>query len=485
MGNVWAGVVRVSFVGGRGGDRFHAEREQIEEIQRGVSGIKGAQLELLPSELDVSGGLPLEQRPSLLRAVEGVENGTYAGVIVAYLSRLGRSVSEQLRAWDRVEAAGGRIVVVREGIDTSTPTGRMLRTILLAVAEMEREQHVERFEERRRHATASGVWQRHQVPTGYVRDPETRRLIPGGRAGDVRDAFGMSAAGEPVIAIGRRLNLTASGARHLLRNRVYLGELRVGAHVNTGAHEPLVSLELFDAAQPASVRPARSGRHTAPALLAGIVRCQACGHVMTRTGGRGVTIYVCPPGSKRVCPAPASITGHRVDEHVTRIVLPLLDRLHVTASQADAQITEARAVVADAEGELVAYLQATAALDVSPDALRAGAEQRQAAVDEARSELRRREALRPVTPGVETGGEAWEGLDGHGRNALLRALLEVVVVRKVGRGRTMPVEDRVRVVAHGTGLPVPRKRGDVPIPVTPLPFLDLDVEGVLGVPGSE
>jgi DNA invertase Pin-like site-specific DNA recombinase len=143
----------------------------------------------MPPELDVSGGLPLERRPSLLAAVEGVERGEFAGIIVAYLSRLGRNVREQLRAWDRVEAAGGRIIVVREGIDTSTPAGRMHRTILLAIAENEREQHVERFEERRRKATEAGIWQRRQTPLGYDRDERTRRLVANDDAPRVRAAF--------------------------------------------------------------------------------------------------------------------------------------------------------------------------------------------------------------------------------------------------------------------------------------------------------
>jgi DNA invertase Pin-like site-specific DNA recombinase len=113
----WAGIVRVSFMGSRraGAADFHADRDQVALIERAVP--SGDRLELLPAELNVSGGLPLEQRPSLLAAVEGVERGLYAGIIVGYLSRLGRSVREQLRTYDRVHAAGGRIIVAQEGID--------------------------------------------------------------------------------------------------------------------------------------------------------------------------------------------------------------------------------------------------------------------------------------------------------------------------------------------------------------------------------
>jgi site-specific DNA recombinase len=136
----------------------------------------------VPPELDVSGGVPLKQRPSLREAVEGVEQGRYSGIIVSYLSRLGRSVREQLAVWDRVEQAGGRIVVVRERIDTSTPSGRYVRTILLANAERELEEYAERFENLRAWATTAGIWQRRQTPRGYSRDPDTRRLVPDERA---------------------------------------------------------------------------------------------------------------------------------------------------------------------------------------------------------------------------------------------------------------------------------------------------------------
>src|SRR5262245_52908380 len=138
----WAAVVRVSHMAGRraDSDRFHADREQLDPIERWAAA-RGVALEVMPPELGVSGGLPLEQRPSLMRAIEGVEGGEFAGLVVAYLSRLGRNVAEQLRAWDRVEAAGGQIVTIREGIDTSTASGRLHRNLLLSIDAHEREVH--------------------------------------------------------------------------------------------------------------------------------------------------------------------------------------------------------------------------------------------------------------------------------------------------------------------------------------------------------
>ena len=46
-------------------------------------------------------------RPILRLAVEGVQAGTYAGVVVAYLSRAGRDIRLMLDLWDEVEGSGG------------------------------------------------------------------------------------------------------------------------------------------------------------------------------------------------------------------------------------------------------------------------------------------------------------------------------------------------------------------------------------------
>lgn len=474
---LWAGVVRVSFVGTRAADRFHADQEQIDDIQRAAAGM-GVEVEILKPELDVSGGLPLEQRPSLLAAVEGVEQGDYAGIIVSYLSRLGRSVREQLRAWDRVEACGGRIVVVREGIDTSTASGRMHRTILLAIAENEREQHVERFAERRQLATAAGIWQRRQTPLGYQRDPRTRRLKPDDKAGDVQQAFHDRAVGIPVSDIARRLGMTTSGVRALLRNRVYLGELKVGPNVNPTAHPALVAVDEFEAAQAPVARPGRRAQRDDVALLGGLVRCQGCGHMMSR----GSRAYMCHARSSAgPCPAPAGITMRLLDQHVERIALLELQAGRVNATEAERHIVDARARLADAERELAAFLQAVSADTIGAEAFGAAARARSERVEAARVDLRRRMSVRPLLPNLGETHDVWEQLSVHERNQLLRALLEVVVVRKAGRGGRPKVQDRVRVIRHGAGLVQPYGGGGVARGIEPVVWVEADDERVAGV----
>lgn len=468
-------------MGGRkaGADNVHADRDQIDEIQRHAAAV-GATVTILTPELNVSGGLPLERRPSLLAAIEGVEAGRYDAICVAYLSRLGRNTREQLKAWDRVEAASGRIIVIRENIDSSTAAGRMHRGILLAIVEHEREQHAERFERLRVWATAAGVWQRRQTPLGYVRDEVTRKLIPSRNADRVRAAFADRIAGKPVSVIARDLQMTPSGVRALLRNRVYLGELRVGEHVNPAAHPPIVAVDVWHAAQAARVtRPPRVARH--PALLAGVARCAGCGHALARGRGK-VEVYSCAgQHSDGRCPAPAAVTLSLLDAHVERIVLARLAALHLRGPVDDKPLRDATAVRKAAEGELAVFLRDVRAAGLKAGQFAEGARARADAIDRARRIEERLLAGR--VDGI-TGDavEAWGRMNATQRNHVLGRVVEVVLVARAGgRGSRTPIADRVRVIRHGAGLvDAKRYRGEArPIVTVGLP--DVDDPRVLGV----
>jgi site-specific DNA recombinase len=469
------GIVRVSHMGDRkaGAPNVHADREQIQEITAEAKRM-GMRVHILTPELDVSGGLPLKDRPSLREAVEGVESGKYAGIIVAYLSRLGRNVREQLSVWDRVETAGGRIIVVRERIDTSTPSGRYIRTILAANDERELEEYTERFERLREWATAAGIWQRRQTPRGYRKDPASRKLVLDERAEETRRAFLRRAAGETFSRLGRDLGMTQSGVRAMLRNRVYLGELRVGDHVNASAHEPLVTEEEWLAAQ-------RYGTAHVPrsdatvALLAGLVRCATCGHIMSRSGrGRGRAVYACHrQHSAGLCARPAAITLEPLDDCLDQIALAELGKLTATAAESGRGIVEARRMLAQAERELAAYLEGVSAAGLAPGQYAEGARGRRETVDEARERLIELLARRPaLVDGNPV--KAWRRMDPGQRNRLLRSLVECVIVIPVGRGRQVPVCDRVRVIKYGAGFVQPHRGGEAVLPIRSLAFPEPD-----------
>jgi DNA invertase Pin-like site-specific DNA recombinase len=70
--------------------------------------------------------------------------------------RFARSVSHLLRALETFKALGIEFVSLSEQVDTSTPTGKMIFTVLGAVAELERSLIVERVRAGLRNARAKG-----------------------------------------------------------------------------------------------------------------------------------------------------------------------------------------------------------------------------------------------------------------------------------------------------------------------------------------
>src|ERR671922_2201853 len=77
------GVVRVSRVGDRDGERFVSPREQRERIATACER-DGLRLTDVLDEPDVSGGAPLERRPGLRHALELVEAGDVEVIVVAF-----------------------------------------------------------------------------------------------------------------------------------------------------------------------------------------------------------------------------------------------------------------------------------------------------------------------------------------------------------------------------------------------------------------
>src|SRR6266852_2614857 len=70
--------------------------------------------------------------------------------------RFARSVSHLLRALETFNSLGVQFVSLSEQMDTSTPAGKMVFTVLGAVAELERSLIVERVRAGLRHAKAKG-----------------------------------------------------------------------------------------------------------------------------------------------------------------------------------------------------------------------------------------------------------------------------------------------------------------------------------------
>lgn len=80
-----------------------------------------------------------ESRPALNQLMDRVEKGEIEQVIVFSFSRFARSVSHLLKALQKFKDCGVRFLSITESLDTNSPMGMALFTILGALAQMERE----------------------------------------------------------------------------------------------------------------------------------------------------------------------------------------------------------------------------------------------------------------------------------------------------------------------------------------------------------
>ena len=143
-----------------------------------------------------------DNRPQLDRLRELAHKGELEAVVVSKMDRLGRSLGMILRFWDEAEAAGIRVVVVDQAIDTSTAAGRLQRNMLAALAEFERELILER--------TKAGIARARSQRKKFGRPrtvPDSARVSILKLAGD----------GKKVPEISRMLKLNESTVRTIIR----------------------------------------------------------------------------------------------------------------------------------------------------------------------------------------------------------------------------------------------------------------------------
>ena len=97
-----------------------------------------------------------DSRPELDRLMADAHRRRFDAVVVWKFDRFARSVSHLLRALETFKALGIEFVSLSEQVDTSTPTGKMVFTVLGAVAELERSLIAERVRAGLRNARAKG-----------------------------------------------------------------------------------------------------------------------------------------------------------------------------------------------------------------------------------------------------------------------------------------------------------------------------------------
>ncbi len=471
--------VRVSREGVR--ENFTAPDDQEREARRFADGHGLTVAEVL-RDIDVSGGTL--ERPGLNEALRRVRDGQSSGIVVAYLSRASRDTRQGLELLETITRAGGAVYAPNLP-DYLTADGKMLTTIQLAVDTGYRERKREELERAKENAIANGIPVKREPPVGYRRRSD-RHLEPDPAVAEtVREVFERRAAGEGPAALGAYLTehgvQTSQGSKtwskqavyQLLRNRCYLGELSYGLDrrfVNPTAHEPIVDLATWQAAQGNGSRrlaPARS--HDSMFVLTGIARCGACRYCLQATKtSRGKRIYRCTrTHAGGICPQPTRVAAEPVELAAVAAFwgltrdLEAKGRPDTSGDTARLEHDLERAETALKQWASPEVQEAIGDLAVYADGLRERRETRDAAAGQVGLERNRKRVTE--LPDVQTLRGAWERMGTQDRRQLLGLRFDCIALYRNGRMVAYPA---------GTGPDDLPRRGFTQAPVL-RPFSDV------------
>ena len=267
-------------------------------------------------------GKSIEGRASFCRMMEDIKSGKdgVAYVLVFKLSRFGRNAADVLSTLQVMQDFGVNLICVEDGIDSSKDAGKLMISVLSAVAEIERENIRVQTMEGRIQKAREGRWNGGFAPYGY-------RLVDGvlqineDEAPAIRTIFeqyvntdtGANGLSNYLETHGfqklARQNGTsplfsATLIRAILKNPVYCGKIAFGRRklekihgtrneyhqvpqenylLVDGLHEGIVSEELWNAAQVKLLaqskryEPVNRSKTEQAHLLSALVKCPICG----------------------------------------------------------------------------------------------------------------------------------------------------------------------------------------------------------------
>ena len=267
-------------------------------------------------------GKSIEGRASFCKMMDDIKSGKdgVAYVLVFKLSRFGRNTADVLSTLQVMQDFGVNLICVEDGIDSSKDAGKLMISVLSAVAEIERENIRVQTMEGRIQKAREGRWNGGFAPYGY-------RLVDGvlqineDEAPAIRTIFeqyvntdtGANGLSKYLETHGfqklARQNGTsplfsATLIRAILKNPVYCGKIAFGRRklekihgtrneyhqvpqenylLVDGLHEGIVSEELWNAAQVKLLaqskryEPVNRSKTEQAHLLSALVKCPVCG----------------------------------------------------------------------------------------------------------------------------------------------------------------------------------------------------------------
>ena len=230
-------------------------------------------------------------RPALMEMLHAVQQGKIDLIISYKIDRLTRSPKDFYQLIEVLEKHNVNFISVTERFDTSTPSGRLLRNIMLTFAQFERELISERTRDKMVERAKKGLWNTGRTPFGYKR--ENKKLIIEPQEAEVVksifDTFystGSTAEVYKKLKAERKFNhkglpITIEDIRKLLKRVVYTGKIENKGCIYPGIHEPIISQELFDAVQGLHKHRIKKSKVFNYSIFPGIVHCKECGSIMS------------------------------------------------------------------------------------------------------------------------------------------------------------------------------------------------------------
>ena len=249
-------------------------------------------------------------RPEIQRLREDASKGKFQCVVTTKLDRLSRSVKDFLDLDYELQKLQIDIKVQSQNFDTTTPSGKMLRMMLMAFAEFERDMISERTTDSMKYLFEQG-FPRSGVQLGYDRVGKLW-LVNEEEAKLVNKIFELYLHNPSTSTVANILNeggyrtkeriskkdkvlggqkFSRNNIVQILTNPEYLGKVKRKDVIRDGKHEAIISEETFNLVQEQIKRSQRTEKFATkkraiPLTLNEILYCGFCGTRMTPAYGK-------------------------------------------------------------------------------------------------------------------------------------------------------------------------------------------------------
>ena len=230
-------------------------------------------------------------RPAFGEMIQDIQAGKINVVIAYKIDRLTRSPRDFYQLIEVFDKHNVSFISVTERFDTSTPSGRLLRNIMLTFAQFERELISERIRDKMLERAKKGYWNIGSTPFGYKREAKKLVINPE-EAKVVKYIFESYVSTGSTYALYKQLKnstwfnrkglpFTIEELSKLVRRVVYIGKVEYKGNIYQGIHQSIISEDLFNAAQTVERKKIKRKIVQNNHYFPGMVQCKECGSTMT------------------------------------------------------------------------------------------------------------------------------------------------------------------------------------------------------------